>query len=352
MSRFARRCKSICSNSEFLSADPRIHTVAPKNNLSLGWKKIGQLMSVAFETFLECLFLMKICPFLWNIESQQPAWPTSLFLAGLRISTIPGLHVKRTVTMVSWGGRVLTVTAAAGFAANFAVGDRCTSKICTNHQAGSSVALEIYQSINSVLWNCGVFTYFHHLFSFFFSNTILTGSGTWTVKTAQVVGWHAVLQAGAGQSWAELQQGTFAMLLANCWPKMAKMCRSLVQNQPLASWIPLRRNPAGPTMVLHHRCGWFNSEEARFRRFFVLSRDDSNCWIFSQGLELGWTAWAYRGLSLKSQLVAIWSAKSGGLVWRQRHREVIATNPARSRPELRQELVESVENWSISWKSV
>ena len=32
---FARRCKSICSNSKFLSADPRIHTETRTNNLSL-----------------------------------------------------------------------------------------------------------------------------------------------------------------------------------------------------------------------------------------------------------------------------------------------------------------------------
>ena len=62
--------------------------------------------------------------------------------------------------------------AAAGFAANFAVGDRCGSKICTNHQAGSPVALEI-SILSSVGWSCGAFTCFHNTFSDFFSLAIL-----------------------------------------------------------------------------------------------------------------------------------------------------------------------------------
>lgn len=51
-----------------------------------------------------------------------------------------------------------------------------------------------------------------------------------TAQFSQVVGWHAVLQAGAGQSWAELQQGQF-----NCCQighvSLAKQCSYIMASQ-------------------------------------------------------------------------------------------------------------------------
>ena len=76
-----------------------------------------------------------------------------------------------------------------GFAAHRSIGDRCASEIGANHQVMALVC-PLFRLRDSN-WHVGSFTW-----------QILG----WAV-VPEVIGWHAILQVGARESWAELQQG-------------------------------------------------------------------------------------------------------------------------------------------------